>query len=171
MQNDIAFWIAAIILGALGLLLTISTKYLINYLHERVSLLKDDRTKNLLNSLIDLAGEKVLMIEQTVISGIKKDLESGKIKKDDLPSLLLSAKQQAINAVVRDASALGSWNGAISLFGKSEAAERWIADVVESHVNTTTPSARLANTFTSPTALAKAFEASKPEPEAVMLAK
>lgn len=148
MQNEIAGWVALIILGALGILLMVATKYLISYLHARVASIKDENTRALLDRLVTIAGQKVLMIEQTVIASLRKDLEAGKITKNDLPALLVEAKKQAVASVIRDSAAMGSWQGAVSLFGKSEDAEKWLGDVVESHVAKMAPS-KLGSTVPS----------------------
>lgn len=89
--------------------------------------------KTMLESLIALAGQKVLMVEQTYIQSVKKGLQEGTIKSTDLPSAFATAKNMVVDAVVRDAKALGSWEPIAKKMG-ADGCKMWLSDVVESQV-------------------------------------
>ena len=140
MSNDLVFWVVAILLGLLGLMLLVLTKYAISYLHQRIDLVQDAKTKAMLDNLVTLAGQKVLMIEQTIIADLKHAVMDGKITKGDLPGLLAAAKSTAVDAVKRDAGSLGVWDEAIKSMGGADNLLKWLSDVIESQVAQTPPS-------------------------------
>jgi hypothetical protein len=117
------------------------TQHLFAALQHYAGMVKNNYVKGILDRLITLAGQKVLMIEQTEIDFLKKQALAGKVSKDQLPTLLAGAKQAALDAVKTDASAQGLWESALKIFGTNETAmQKWLADVVESQVNQLPPS-------------------------------
>lgn len=123
------------LMGFFLITLTVFTKMGITYLSKRTSLVSNAQMRETLDKLVSLAGQKVLMMEQTIVAGLKADVESGKVSRDDLPKLLQSVKARTVAAIKRDASAMGVWKTGCSTFGNSqEAIERWLEDVIESQV-------------------------------------
>lgn len=127
-------------LTVLGILLSWLIIRGVTYLKVRITLVEDAKTKSLLDNLVTLAGQKVLMVQQTVISDMKRAVVEGSVKKEDLPKLLATAKSSAIEAIKRDAQALGVWGSAVDKMGDANALLNWLSDVVESQVAQLPPS-------------------------------
>jgi hypothetical protein len=126
-----AIWPAVLIMMSL---IVFVTAMLLNFLSEKVKLVKDANKRTVLEQIVTLAGQKVLMTEQTIIHNMKEDVASGKISGQDLPALLSYAKDQTIEAVKRDASAMGLWELAAQHMGDATKVKDWVADVIESQV-------------------------------------
>lgn len=114
--------------------LMVFVKMGITYLAKRTDLISNAQVRETLDKLVSLAGQKVLMMEQTVVAGLKSDLESGKISRNDLPKLLQSVKAQTVASIKRDAAAMGVWKTGCDVFGNPVSMEMWLEDVIESQV-------------------------------------
>lgn len=110
------------------------TKVFAKYLHSKIALVEDEKKRAILNQLVDLAEQKVLMVEQTVISDLKRSVAEGTVDKKDLPKMLAAAKSSAVEAVKRDAAAMGVWEDATKSMGDANALLNFLSDTVESHV-------------------------------------
>lgn len=136
------------LLSALGMLLVQLTKVGVAMLKARVEHIsiqgdidRNTKSKQVLQRLIDLAQQKVLMLEQTVVEDLKDQVRSGKLPVADLPTAAMKVKDSAVQTVKRDADATGLWKEASEIFKGNEAdLVTWLADVVESQVCQLPPS-------------------------------
>lgn len=126
-----AIWPVVLILMCMVMFVTVM---LLNFLSEKVKLVKDANKRTVLEQIVTLAGQKVLMTEQTIVHNMRADVAAGKISGQDLPALLSYAKDQTIEAIKRDASAMGLWDLAAQHMGDHTKVKDWVADVIESQV-------------------------------------
>lgn len=96
---------------------------------------QNNYVQGVMQRLIALAGQKVLMLEQTEVAYLKQQLASGNITQAQLPGLLMGIKDHAVAAVLADAKAHGLWAQADKVFnGDGASLDKWLADVIESQV-------------------------------------
>lgn len=96
---------------------------------------QNNYVQGVLQRLIALAGQKVLMLEQTEVQYLKQQLAAGQISSAQLPGLLMGIKDEAVKAVLQDAKAHGLWAQADKIFnGDGASLDKWLADVIESQV-------------------------------------
>jgi len=111
------------------------TQHFLDWAQHQAGGVKNAAAAGVLNRFIALAGQKVLALENTEVSYLKEQLESGKITKDQLPTLMAGVKQRALDAVKADATAQGLWKDGLSVFlGSDNSLTNWLGDVIESHV-------------------------------------
>ena len=112
-----------------------ATQHFFDWIKGHTASIKNDYTRGVLNSMIALAGQKVLALENTEIVYIKQQLAAGKITKDQLPTLLKGVKERAMAQIKADATATGVFKDATNVFmGNESALTTWLSDVVESQV-------------------------------------
>lgn len=100
-----------------------------------VSYFKSLSQSKVMSDLLGLVGQKVMMINQTVVDGLKASLASGAVKPEDKEKVFQEAKDLAMEALKRDAKAQGLWDKALACHGGSEEKlMAWLADAVESKV-------------------------------------
>ena len=102
---------------------------------------KNAYAAGVLQRLIDLVGQKVLMVENTIIEDLKEAAKDNKITKEEMKACLAKAKQTVLDSVKADASAQGLWKLALEIFLDNESAlGKWLDDALEATVAKLAPS-------------------------------
>jgi hypothetical protein len=102
---------------------------------------KNNYVSGILQRIIDLIGQKVLMVENSIIEDLKEKAKDGKLTKEELKAGLANAKQAVLDAVKADASAQGLWKLLLGIFlGDENALGKWLGEAVEATVAKLPPS-------------------------------
>jgi hypothetical protein len=102
---------------------------------------KSTYANQVLGRLIDLAGAKVLALENTLIENLKEAAKDGRITKEELKQALSEVKARAVNDVKAHASAQGVLGAAKDVFlGDETKLDSWLNDIVEATVAKLPPS-------------------------------
>lgn len=156
--------IAPALLSVITVAVPFLAKQAISFFSAQTQRVKSEYIQGVLRRAIELAGQKVLMMEQTVISELKKQLASGKITKEQLPAVLEGVKNSTLEAVKRDAKAQGLWSQLDKVFnGHPGELDAWLNDVIESQV-AQLQEAKLGSIKELPPAIAKLMPASMSVP-------
>jgi len=117
------------------------TTHALDWTKNQAGHVKNAYVAGILQRIIDLIGQKVLMVENTTIEDLKEKAKDGKLTKEELKDALAKAKQSVIDAVKADASAQGIWKLVLNIFmGDEGALGKWVGDAVEAMVAKLPPS-------------------------------
>jgi hypothetical protein len=105
------------------------------WLNSKIAMVKNAWVQGVLLRASSLLQQKVVALEQTEVAALKDKLASGTVTVDQLPSLLETIKQTAIQQAQADFTAQGLVSDLNTVFGGDQSAlMKWIINEIENHV-------------------------------------